>query len=154
MILNASFTDNSSMLNSGSKNIAITIGFITSITVLVFRNLAEFPSSCTLRREMTHSAMTEEERQALAITDTLVRISVGLEDPRDLIRDLEQALVQAVRAMTDGVILERRRYQYTTSVDINNTRYKRLQSLIQNHMRHVRSESVREQRIALYKSYE
>ena len=46
------------------------------------------------------------------------------------------------------------RYQYTTSVDINSTRYKRLQSLIPNHMRHVRSESAREQRIALYKSYE
>ena len=46
------------------------------------------------------------------------------------------------------------RYQYTTSVDINNTRYKRIQSLIQNYMRHVRSESAREQRIALYKSYE
>ena len=45
-------------------------------------------------------------------------------------------------------------YQYTTSVDINNTRYKMLQSLIQNHMRHVRSESAREQRIALYKNYE
>ena len=28
------------------------------------------------------------------------------------------------------------RYQYTTSVDINNTRYKRIQSVIQNHMRH------------------
>ena len=50
-------------------------------------------------------------------------------------------------------------YQYTTSVDINNTRYKKKkekkgQSLIQNHMRHVRSESAPEQRRALYKSYE
>ena len=36
------------------------------------------------------------------------------------------------------------RYQYTTSVDINNTRYKRIQSLIQNHMQHVRSESARD----------
>ena len=45
------------------------------------------------------------------------------------------------------------RYQYTTSVDIN-TRYKRIQSLILNHLRHVRSESAEEQRIALYKSYE
>ena len=43
------------------------------------------------------------------------------------------------------------RYQYTTSVDINNTRYKRIQSLIQNHMRHVRSESAGEQKIALHK---
>ena len=46
------------------------------------------------------------------------------------------------------------RYQYTTSVDINNARYTRLQSLIQNHMRHVRSETAQEKRIALYKSYE
>ena len=46
------------------------------------------------------------------------------------------------------------RYQYTTTVDINNTRYKRIQSLIQNHMRYVRSESAREQIIELYKRYE
>jgi len=45
------------------------------------------------------------------------------------------------------------RYQYTTSVDINNTRYERIELLIQNHMQHVRSESAREQRIALYESY-
>ena len=43
------------------------------------------------------------------------------------------------------------RYQYTMSVDINITRHKRIQSLIQSHTRHVRSESAREQRIALYK---
>ena len=42
--------------------------------------------------------------------------------------------------------------KYTTSVDIKNTRYKRLQSLIQNHIRHERSESSREQRTALYES--
>ena len=48
----------------------------------------------------------------------------------------------------------KKRYQYTTSLDINNTRYKRMQSLIQNHMRYVRSESAREQIIELYKSYE
>ena len=45
------------------------------------------------------------------------------------------------------------RYQYTTSVDINNTRYKRIQSLIQSGA-NMRSESAREQRTALYKSYE
>ena len=41
----------------------------------------------------------------------------------------------------------------TTSVDIN-TRCNSIQSLVQNHLRHVRSESAREQRIELYKSYE
>ena len=38
------------------------------------------------------------------------------------------------------------RYQYTTSVDINDTRYKRIQSLIQNRMRHVSLLESREQR--------
>ena len=43
---------------------------------------------------------------------------------------------------------------YTISVDIKNTRYKRTQSLIQNHVRHERTESAREQRTVLYKSDE
>ena len=42
------------------------------------------------------------------------------------------------------------RYQYTTCVDTDNMRYKRTQSFIQNHVRHVRSESAREQRLVLY----
>ena len=42
------------------------------------------------------------------------------------------------------------RYQYTSAVEINNTRYKKMHSLSQNHMRHVHSESGREQRLALY----
>ena len=44
------------------------------------------------------------------------------------------------------------RYQYTTSVDINNMHYKMIQPLFQNHVRHVHSESAREHRIALYKN--
>ena len=44
-------------------------------------------------------------------------------------------------------------YQYTTSVDMKNMCYKRIQSLIQNHMWHdVRSESAREQRMVLIKA--
>ncbi len=35
---------------------------------------------------------TSEERQALGMTDSLVRFSVGIEEPADLIADLEQAL--------------------------------------------------------------
>jgi cystathionine beta-lyase/cystathionine gamma-synthase len=36
--------------------------------------------------------MTREERKAVGISDGLIRLSVGLEDPEDLIADLEQAL--------------------------------------------------------------
>jgi methionine-gamma-lyase len=39
----------------------------------------------------THSNMTPEERDAVGIYDGLIRLSVGLEDPEDLITDLDQA---------------------------------------------------------------
>jgi Cys/Met metabolism PLP-dependent enzyme len=41
---------------------------------------------------MTHSDIPEEERLRLGITPTLIRISVGIEDPDDLIVDLNEAL--------------------------------------------------------------
>ena len=41
---------------------------------------------------MTHASLTEESRKALGISDTLIRLSVGIEDADDLIEDLEQAL--------------------------------------------------------------
>jgi cystathionine gamma-lyase len=41
---------------------------------------------------MTHASIPPEQRKALGIDDTLVRLSVGIEDAEDLIADLEQAL--------------------------------------------------------------
>jgi cystathionine beta-lyase/cystathionine gamma-synthase len=41
---------------------------------------------------MTHASVPAEKRQALGITDGLVRISAGLEDIDDLTEDLTQAL--------------------------------------------------------------
>jgi cystathionine gamma-lyase len=41
---------------------------------------------------MTHSSMPKEQREKLGITDSLVRLSVGVEDVRDLIDDLKTAL--------------------------------------------------------------
>ncbi|MFD2205264.1 methionine gamma-lyase [Kiloniella antarctica] len=41
---------------------------------------------------MTHSTYTEEERAKYDITDSLVRLSVGLEEEEDILSDLEQAL--------------------------------------------------------------
>lgn len=40
---------------------------------------------------MTHAGMVEEARKAAGISDSLLRISVGIEDSEDLIADLEQA---------------------------------------------------------------
>jgi len=41
---------------------------------------------------MTHASVPPEQREALGISDTLVRLSVGVEDCDDLIGDLERAL--------------------------------------------------------------
>jgi cystathionine gamma-lyase len=41
---------------------------------------------------MTHGSVPVEVRAALGISDTLVRLSVGIEDPNDLIADLDAAL--------------------------------------------------------------
>ena len=48
--------------------------------------LASHPASTT------HSAMAPEQLKRFSITPALIRISVGIEDPDDLIADLEQAL--------------------------------------------------------------
>jgi len=48
--------------------------------------LIEHPAS------MTHAGMSREDRSAAGIDDGLVRYSVGIEDPADLIADLKQAL--------------------------------------------------------------
>jgi cystathionine gamma-lyase len=41
---------------------------------------------------MTHASVPAAQRAALGISDTLVRLSVGVEDAADLIRDLDEAL--------------------------------------------------------------
>ncbi|MBN9495088.1 PLP-dependent transferase, partial [bacterium] len=41
---------------------------------------------------MTHGSIPAEQREAVGISDSLVRLSAGIEDGDDLIADLEQAL--------------------------------------------------------------
>lgn len=50
----------------------------------------------SFRAIMTHASVPEKERNVLGISDTLIRLSVGLEDEADIIEDLEQALAAAV----------------------------------------------------------
>jgi len=47
---------------------------------------------CMHPATITHEHMTPEERLAAGIDDGLIRLSVGLEDPVDLISDLDRAL--------------------------------------------------------------
>ncbi len=54
-------------------------------------SLAELPAI------MTHASLTAEARRALGIGDGLIRLSVGLEDARDLRSDLEAGFADAAR---------------------------------------------------------
>ncbi len=58
-------------------------------------NLGTVETLITHPASMTHGPIPQEQRSAVGITDGLVRLSVGLEDPQDIISDLEQALNQA-----------------------------------------------------------
>lgn len=49
-------------------------------------SLAQHPAA------MTHSGVPKERRETIGVTDGLIRISIGIEDPEDLIADLAQAL--------------------------------------------------------------
>lgn len=43
---------------------------------------------------MTHTSVAEEERKKIGLSDTLIRLSVGIENVEDLIEDLDQTLAQ------------------------------------------------------------
>lgn len=59
--------------------------------------LIEHPAS------MTHASMPREDREAAGFTDGLVRYAVGIEDVRDLIADLDQALAKIPEGVATGV---------------------------------------------------
>ncbi|MGA2666057.1 MAG: PLP-dependent aspartate aminotransferase family protein [Nitrososphaerales archaeon] len=55
-------------------------------------SLAEHPA------RMTHSSIPKAEREKMGITDDLIRLSVGIEDPEDLVEDVGRALAAAATA--------------------------------------------------------
>jgi O-succinylhomoserine sulfhydrylase len=67
--------------------------FLDSLTLLsMTANLGDTRSIASHPASTTHAKLTEEERQAVAITPGLIRISVGLEHREDVLKDILQAL--------------------------------------------------------------
>lgn len=64
--------------------------------VTLAESLGGYESLAELPYLMTHASIAEKERVALGVTENLIRISVGLENPDDIIADLDQALRVAV----------------------------------------------------------
>ncbi len=67
-------------------------------SVVVGNNPPPAPPPARRRACMTHQSVPEETRLALGISDTLVRLSVGIEDAADLVADLLNALKAAEAA--------------------------------------------------------
>lgn len=57
-------------------------------------SLGGVESLCGHPASMTHAAIPKEEREKTGVVDSLIRLSVGIEDIEDLVADLEQALAK------------------------------------------------------------
>jgi cystathionine beta-lyase/cystathionine gamma-synthase len=55
-------------------------------------SLGGVESLINLPSVMTHASVPKAERERIGITDSLIRLSVGIEDIDDLIADLRQAI--------------------------------------------------------------
>ncbi|MDD9733084.1 O-succinylhomoserine sulfhydrylase [Mameliella sp. AT18] len=60
--------------------------------VIISNNLGDAKSIATHPATTTHQRLKPEQRAALGIGDGMIRLSVGIEDPEDLVRDVLQAL--------------------------------------------------------------
>ena len=60
-------------------------------------NLGDTRTIATHPASTTHSKLSDEERRNVGITDGLIRISVGLEHPDDIIKDIERALEKSAK---------------------------------------------------------
>jgi O-succinylhomoserine sulfhydrylase len=58
----------------------------------ISNNLGDAKSLITHPATTTHFRLTPQARQELGVTDGMLRLSVGLEDPADIADDLRQAL--------------------------------------------------------------
>ncbi|MDP4083155.1 MAG: cystathionine beta-lyase [Bacillota bacterium] len=67
--------------------------FVSSVTIPVFAvSLGAVESILSYPAKMSHAAMPKEEREKRGITNSLLRFSVGLENPDDLMKDFSNAL--------------------------------------------------------------
>ncbi|MCP1248337.1 O-succinylhomoserine sulfhydrylase [Gluconobacter oxydans] len=86
-------------MNNGGSMVAFVVdrgregafAFMNAFKIIaISNNLGDARSLATHPATTTHMRVSEEERARLGITDGAIRLSVGLEDPADLIDDLKR----------------------------------------------------------------
>lgn len=71
---------------------AAAIQFVTATKIFkLAESLGGIKSLLCHPANMTHKSIPTEKRRAAGVSDSLIRLSIGLEEPEDLIADLEQA---------------------------------------------------------------
>lgn len=81
------------MISFRVNNMDTVNNILNKIKLITFaESLGGVESLLTHPISRTHTEVSEELRQELGITDTLLRLSVGIEDAEDIINDLKQAL--------------------------------------------------------------
>ncbi len=81
-----SFTTSGGTLDSAVKVVEKLKIFTLAESLGGVESLAGHPAS------MTHASIPQEERAKTGVVDSLIRLSVGIEDEEDLVNDLKQAL--------------------------------------------------------------
>ena len=70
--------------------------FINSVKLLShLANIGDAKTPGHSSRHTTHQQLTREEQKATGVTQDYIRLSIGLEDVRDIRADIDQALRQA-----------------------------------------------------------
>lgn len=78
------------------RNLAETQAFLERLTLFPkAESLGGVESLCCHPASMTHASVPKERREAVGITDSLVRFSVGIETVEDLIADVRAALAKS-----------------------------------------------------------
>ncbi len=90
-------------MRGGSGIVTADFGLNLASTLTLVESLRYFPkaeslggieSLCCHPASMTHASIPQERREAVGITDSLVRFSVGIENVDDLITDLREGLAK------------------------------------------------------------
>ena len=86
------------MISFTVKSAELAVNILKNIRLITFaESLGGTESLLTYPTVQTHPDVPAQQKEKLGITDRLLRLSVGIENPEDIIRDLAQAFGEASR---------------------------------------------------------
>ena len=83
----------SGMISFELDSLESTMNLLSRVKLIMFaESLGGVESLVTYPMTQTHESIPADVREALGINERFLRISIGIENPKDIIADLEQAL--------------------------------------------------------------